>query len=227
MNTQDPDLRGKNYVESNGDIIPVTDIDDGYGAEWEEPGEVDTGFPVNRMIGAEAALRVVENAQEMNPVTGVCAKTLEQIVTSQDWQKDLIVLHNLGLDVFSVDDYETLRTKDCDTFQRVIRNFRQSLVYHYKKIQSVDGNIELAPSLDSIYGKKCTAAELLELAEVLEQLVADIDESGVIDPSQDKTSIQLGKAPDYTDVVVSRGTDNRLKLDIVKKQASVNLSHTA
>lgn len=196
-----------------GDIVSAADL----GLEFTElpdDDEFETRYHRLMGLGAEVAAMTVETS-----TTGDLAVQRESI---PDWQVDLIRMQDLGLDVFSPEDYRSLTVKDTDIFQRVLRNFRRSAVNRAKRIKLVEGDLDIDPDLKNIYGKSHSPAELLAFADRLEQLVAAIDASGLIDKNHEKSKKELAYAQrNYSDVVIVKDEAGKLRV------SHLSLRHSA
>lgn len=196
-----------------GDIVSAADLD-------FEPTDNPDGYELDERdflaigLGSGVTAMMFETANEQAaPVTRIGAGMQERHERVQDWQSDLVRMQNLGLDVFSAEDYTSLTVKDADIFQRVLRNARRSALNRAKRIKLVEGDLALDPDLESIYGKSRSASELLSMADQLEQLVADIDTSGLIDEKVKKSKKGLDYARrNYSDIVVVKDETGRLRV---------------
>lgn len=192
-----------NAVEYNGDIVPWTDADPEIGAEWIEPISEDA--PVS-VLGDRALKSMIP------PEFVLDADKLETAGVHRDvpeWQRDRYTYMHLGLDSFTNEDFRTLPAHEYDSWQRVIRNYVNSLKSHAGRIRHAEGQVEFDYELVRLYGNGCNSDELLRYADSLDRTVEAIEKRELIDHSRDDvfTVRKLKKAPHYETVHVIRDNE--------------------
>lgn len=205
-----------NAIEYGGDVIPRTDVDPYYKAEWID-GIVDTTEEQldEREFGSLGA-HAVEGVVFVDfPLTAE-AEVLDSELPIPSWQRDVITRANLGIDQFDFQDYRALSAGDYDTWQRILRNYVTSLKNHAGRIRNVEGQVDLDYGLADLYGEANTPQELLQYAAQLVEAIDEIREKELVDHTFDSeiSSIKLRNAPHFETVRVVRGSDDKMHLRV-------------
>lgn len=202
-----------NAIEYDGDVIPKTNIDHDYRAEWA----AEVADTEERRISSDLGIRAIDGVIFIDfPITTMEAEVFDSEPPTPDWQHDMITQANLGIDQFSFEDYyQGLTAKDYDTWQRVLRNYVKSLKNHAGRIRNIDGQIELDYRVEELYGSK-SPQELLQYASQLAEVIDEIGRKGLEDPALEPkmSPIKLKNAPPFEVVHVVRGDDKKLHLHI-------------
>ena len=199
-------LGGPNAIELDGDIVPLTDVYQEAGAEWSV---LEPDVPVSE-FGAAAltAARLAElPSDELDTIDDN---------SRPEWQRDYFTYIRLGIGTFTPEEFQTFTARDRDMWQRVIRNYVDSLKSHLGRIRCAEGRVELDHRLITLYGAQRSADELLAYADSMERVVAAIEAAELIDHTLDRsmTRKKLKNAPDHETVHVVRDSSQKLRLVI-------------
>ena len=204
-------LDNGNVVDDDGNVVPLTNVDQEAGAEWFIPEPY-----VPRSKSKLATFASEHALTDLQP-------TLE-VRVGHEWQRDAMTWAKLGLDTFTANDYaDKLSRQDYETWQRVIRNYANSLLAHANRIRNAEGSIEFDYELGKLYGNDMAPSELLEYAREIRDLYEKLIESGMIDQqfNKDMTKRKLQHAPHYEQVAVEASDTGKLVLIVSGNQKDV------
>ncbi len=187
------DTLGINVTEYKGDVIPLTDIDQEKGAQWITSEGED--------IGSRAVRSAV--VAELFPEDTLHGHEVSESIPK--WQRDRFTYANLGITMFTAEEFRTLPVVEYDIWQRVVRNYMKSLKNHAGRIRHAEGQIEFDYDLGVLYGSDRSVEELLRYANELEVARDAIEARGLIDHAFDNslTPRKLKNAPHYETVYIS------------------------
>ena len=190
-----------NAIDNNGNVVAIYDIDPESNVYTPETKE----RPVK-----QAVLYLGEVAT--NEVVVPNMQQELQYLQQHEWQHEAAVWDNLGLGVFSSQEYKTLPSSDYDKLQRVLRNYSVTLQDRFKRIRNAEGIVSYDLKLEDQYGRDRTPEELLRYANGLEQLHSQLLQSNAINDEHVLTKRQLRNAPHCKYVSVERVEEGKLVL---------------